>query len=157
MTFNEISNDIINTDKFKSLEEEKHHGLNRYIHVMRVARNTYRISKFFKLDYISATRGALLHDYFNDFEYINSKGLNKANLHPTIALNNSLREFNLNKKEENIIVSHMFPFGSTIPKYKESWLVSIIDKLVATYECILYKPKELFTLYTIVFINIINL
>ena len=28
----------------------------------------------------------------------------------------------------------MFPLYKTLPKYSESWLVSIVDKVVATYE-----------------------
>jgi len=40
--------------------------------------------------------------------------------------------FNLNKKEENIIKGHMFPFG--IPKSKEAWIVSFVDKYIAVFE-----------------------
>ena len=75
--FDVIAKDRIEKDKFKSLKGEPHHGLNRYEHVIRVAKNTYRISKVLRMDYISATRGALLHDYFNDADYQNTKGLKK--------------------------------------------------------------------------------
>ena len=37
--------------------------------------------------------------------------------------------------EKDIIITHMFPtLPHKIPKYLESWLVSIIDKIVATQE-----------------------
>lgn len=96
------------------------------------------------MDYISATRGALLHDYFNDSDYNNTKGLKKGSVHPVIALNNARREYYLNKKEENIIISHMYPMGKVKPNCKESWLVTSIDKSVAAYECLRYKLKDYF-------------
>ena len=73
--FASIAEEIINSDKYQSLKDENHHGLSRYDHSLRVARNTYRLSKKMKLDYVSATRGALLHDYFTNEEYRNTKGV----------------------------------------------------------------------------------
>ena len=43
--FASIAAEIINSDKYQSLKEENHHGLSRYDHSLRVARNTYRLSK----------------------------------------------------------------------------------------------------------------
>ena len=133
---------------------EPHHGLTRYEHVIRVAKNTYRLSKLFRMDYISATRGALLHDYFNDTEYQYTKGMKKGSLHPVIALNNARREYNLNSKEENIIVSHMYPLGDVKPNCKESWLVSSVDKTVALYEITRFKLKDFFIFIFIFIMNI---
>ena len=142
MNFTSIITDIVEKEKFQSLKNDPHHGITRYDHVMRVARNTYRVSKKLNIDYISATRGALLHDYFNNNEYKMTKGLKKGSIHPVISLNNARREFVLNPKEENIIVSHMFPLGNIKPNCKESWIVTIIDKVVAIYECCAYKLRE---------------
>jgi len=142
--FDIIAKDIIEKEKFLSLKNDPHHGLTRYDHVLRVAKNTYRLSKILRMDYISATRGALLHDYFNDSDYNNTKGLKKGSVHPVIALNNARREYYLNKKEENIIISHMYPMGKVKPNCKESWLVTSIDKSVAAYECLRYKLKDYF-------------
>jgi len=153
LEFESIAKGIIEKDKFQSLKSEPHHGLTRYDHVLRVAKNTYRLSKFLKLDYVSATRGALLHDYFNDSDYKTTKGLQKGSIHPVIALNNARREFKLNNKEENIIVSHMFPMGSVKPNCKESWIVTSVDKLVALYECGAFKFKEQVALWLLFIIN----
>ena len=142
--FDIIAKDIVEKDKFQSLRNDPHHGLTRYDHVLRVAKNTYRISKVLRMDYVSATRGALLHDYFNDEEYQNTKGLKKGSIHPVIALNNARREYYLNGIEENIIVSHMYPLGKTKPNCKESWLVTSVDTFVAIYECLRYKFKNYF-------------
>ena len=151
--FDIIAKDIIEKEKFLSLKNDPHHGLTRYDHVLRVAKNTYRLSKILRMDYISATRGALLHDYFNDSDYHNTKGMKKNSLHPVIALNNARREYQLNGKEENIIVRHMFPLGKTKPNCKESWLVTSVDKGVATYECLRYKLKNYFMVMVTIVVN----
>ena len=156
LTFEDISEHIISKDKYKSLMNDKHHGLNRYIHSIKVAMNTYNIAKFLHLDYISATRGALLHDYFNDFEYEGKKGLQKPLTHPGLALKNAKIEYDLNKIEENIIISHMFPFGKVIPNCFESWLVTTVDKVVAINECVCFKLKDELILKIIFVINILS-
>lgn len=154
--FESIADEIIYTDKYQSLKSENHHGLSRYDHSMRVARNTYKISKKFKMDYVSATRGALLHDYFTDDDYRNTKGFKKYSMHPVIALNNAIREFDLNPKEENVIVSHMYPYGKIKPSCKESWLVTSVDKSVAIYECLRYKLRERLAFVFVLMINFIK-
>lgn len=154
--FDSIAKDIIENEKFKSLKDEHHHGLNRYDHIMRVAKNTYKLSKAMKLDYISATRGALLHDYFNDSDCHGIKGLKKGSMHPVIALNNARRQYDLNEIEENIIISHMYPLGKNKPNCKESWLVNNIDNAVATYECARYKFKEGFSFLFILMVNFMH-
>ena len=154
--FDSIANEIINSDKYQSLKSENHHGLSRYDHSLRVARNTYRLSKRLNLDYISATRGALLHDYFTDLDYRNTKGFKKYSMHPVIALNNAIREYDLNQKEENVIVSHMYPMGKIKPNCKESWLVTGVDKSVAIYECARYKFKECLAFTVILIFNFMH-
>ncbi len=154
--FTSIAEEIINSEKYQSLKDENHHGLSRYDHSLRVAKNTYRISKRMKMDYISATRGALLHDYFTNEEYRNTKGMKKYSMHPVIALNNAIREYDLNPIEENVIVSHMYPMGKIKPNCKESWLVTGVDKGVAIYECARFKFKECLAFTFVLVINFLH-
>ena len=64
--------------------------------------------------------------------------------HPKIASTNAKKHFNLNKKEINIIESHMFPLVVKIkPKYKESYVVAFADKLVWGYEKFIRYCKEI--------------
>lgn len=155
ISFEDISKEIINTNRFKSLKKEVHHGITRYAHVIRVSESTYKISKKLKMDYISATRAALLHDYFTSNDFNGENNIKKWNEHPSISYNNAIKEFNLNKKEENAIKAHMFPMGHTVPKYKESWLLTLVDKVVSTYEQYKYNWKNYATLYTVFIINMI--
>ena len=151
ISFENIAKDIIYTSKYKKLKDIKHHGLNRYIHIMRVSKFTYKITKFLKLDYVSATRAALLHDYF--IESSDNKEV-FAN-HPHIALNNAMNDYGLNIKEQNAIESHMFPLGRTLPKYRESWILTLVDKTVAIYEMSRFKLSGVLHLYSIFLINML--
>ena len=157
MKFNDIALEIINSDKFKSLDLDYHHGLTRYKHIIHVAIGSYYISKILRLDYISATRGALLHDYFNEVEYLDKKGLDMPRIHPFLALNNSLKEYDLNIKEKNIIISHMYPIGLIKPECLEAWIVTLVDKSVATYEYINYKFKDKLAVYILFLINFLSM
>ena len=123
---------------------------------MHVAKFTYRVAKTLHFDYVEATRGAMLHDYFNDSEYDEIKGIKKASIHPEIALQNAKDDYILTKKEENIIVSHMFPYGNVKPNCKESWVVTSVDKLVALYECFFFKWRDQVSLFLIFILNLIR-
>lgn len=155
LDFLDIADSIINTKKFNELKKESHHGLTRDIHVMRVSKYTYKITRKLGMDYVSATRAALLHDYFTESDFHGTKGIKKGIDHPVIAFNNASKEFNLNELEKNAITSHMFPLGKTIPKYKESWVLTLVDKSVATYELTKFKFKNAIAVYTIFLINMI--
>ena len=61
----------------------------------------------------------------------------------------------LNEIEKNAIESHMFPMGKKIPKYKESWLLTFVDKIVATYEQLNFKCRNTIALYMLFLINMI--
>ena len=156
MSYKDIKESIIKSNKYQSLDLDYHHGLTRYKHIMHVSKLTYYISKLLRVDYISATRGALLHDYFNESEYLNIKGLDKPRIHPFLALNNSLKEQELNVIERNIIISHMYPIGNIKPLYIESWIVTFTDKLVALYEYINYKFKDYVSIYILFILNFLS-
>ena len=155
ISFDDIAKDIINTKKFNELKNESHHGITRFLHVMRVSKYTYKISKLLNMDYVSATRAALLHDYFTGSDFNGIKGIKKGIVHPDIAYENAKKEFKINEIEKNAIISHMFPLGIKIPKYKESWVLTLTDKSVATYEYTKYKLKNSLTLYAIFLINML--
>lgn len=155
MTFEEIKDKYIYKEKYQSLKLEKHHGLTRYNHSIKVAKYTYILSKMLKFNYKEATIGALLHDYFNSREYLDANKYEKLRIHPFLALNNAKYEYNLTPLEENIIMSHMWPIGKIRPNYKESWCVSTVDKIVALEEFINYKFKDYLYLKYIFILNLI--
>lgn len=137
--FNKIVEDILNNDKFNKLKEQPHHGINRYEHSYHVAIWIYKICKLFNSKNLTKiTRASLLHDFYEDID-LKGNGLQRLARHSKAALKNSEEYFKLDDMQKNIIKTHMFPCSLDIPKYKESWLITIIDKIVSTYEMIRYK------------------
>ena len=55
-------------------------------------------------------------------------------IHPKIALFNARKDYDINELEADIIARHMFPLTFTPPKYKESIIVCLVDKVLSTYE-----------------------
>ena len=134
--FNKIISDILKNEIFINLGNEIHHGVTRLEHSLNVARTAYNWAKKLKWDnYEEITRAALLHDFFFSDDI---KDCNQLH-HQTIAARNAIKYFNINSKQQNIIAAHMFPLTKTMPKYKESWLVSFADKYCAIKECAKYK------------------
>jgi len=136
--FENITDDIIKNEEFLKLKEEVHHGLSRFSHSEVIAKKVYKIAKAKKLDVVSATRGALLHDFFFRSEF--SSTVELFITHPNSSLRNAKKHFKLNKKEQNIISSHMFPLSLEMPRSKEAWLVTYIDTIIATKD-FFYKYK----------------
>ena len=50
----------------------------------------------------------------------------------------------LTRKEENIILSHMWPLGGALPRSLEAWLVDLVDTVCAGLELSrIYRPSRL--------------
>ena len=153
--YKKIIKDILRNIEFKKLYNIEHHGISRMEHSIKISYYSYKIAKKLGMDYISVARGGLLHDFFLDGDERNyTRRFLDTFTHPKKALNTSIKHFNTNKIEKNIIVSHMFPFYISIPKYKESLLVNLVDKTIGSLEMLrgfAYKFKYQFN-YTYVFI-----
>jgi uncharacterized protein len=133
--------DICEHEEFLKLKNIFHHNSSIYHHVHDVAYLSYRICKYLKLDYRSAARGALLHDFFfYDWRNHDVPDLPREKFHglahPAIALDNAKKHFSLNEVEEDIIKKHMWPLTLVPPKYKESLIVSFADKYLSSKEFI---------------------
>lgn len=157
--FDSYCEDILNNNKFKELDRELHHGISRYGHSLRVARFTFKIAKFLHMKNIKlVTRAALLHDFYTNDEFkSNTTKVEKLKEHPLIALENAKKYYNIGKIEENIIKSHMFPLSPEIPKYKESWLVTTMDKTVAAYEMCCFKSSLALNVLFLFIFNLITI
>ncbi len=153
--FFEIVEPIINNAEFKKIKNIHHHGITRYDHCMRVAYFSYKISKFLHLEYKEVTEAALLHDFFID-EVSDKNKYEQLIKHPDYALENAKKYFKLTAKQEDIIKNHMFPVTTSIPKYKESWLVDVIDDVAAIYEKTSTTKNEITTATTFLFLLFVN-
>ena len=138
-----ITKDILDNTEFMKMDEIEHHGITRLNHSLKVSYYSYKLSKILHLDYKETARGGLLHDFFFSPEVRDSKQKFISTFtHPAKALETANKYFVLSKKEQDMIRSHMFPINISIPKYAESWIVSLVDKIVAVSELSLkYKFK----------------
>ncbi len=156
--FDFIIRDIENNTSFKELDKELHHGISRYGHSYRVARGVYILTKSLGFSsYIEATRAALMHDFYFDYQLENKNKRKQFIEHPSLALLNASKYYELNDMQENMIESHMFPTCKKLPKYKESICLTLVDKLVAIYEMQRYKLVTKLGVYLLFVFNMITL
>ena len=133
-----IINNIMHNEEFKKMNNIKHHNTTRMDHSLKVSYYSYKIAKALKLDYKDVARGGLLHDFYTEeisnCDSIKDKVLLFSVKHPNEAVINASNQFELSEKEINIIKSHMFPIDYKVPKYAESWVVSLVDKVLSLGE-----------------------
>lgn len=141
--FWQIANEIVTHENFQKLKNYIAHGkVTVFEHCLNVAKLSFAMATTQNdLDINSIIRGALLHDYYQYDWHKNPPFTFHGFKHPKIALKNAKKDFTLNKKEENIIRSHMFPLTIFhFPKSKEARIVSSCDKKVASFE---HKGKKI--------------
>ncbi len=130
--------DILNSEGMQLEKKFIQHGdVSCYDHSVRVAAKSVKIVKKFRLkvNMKALIRGALLHDYFLYDWHDSDPSHNWHGFrHARFALKNANRDFDLGKIEKDIIFKHMFPLNIYPPKYKESWIVCLADKLCAITE-----------------------
>lgn len=106
----------------------------RLDHCIAVAYFSFLICRRLGWDYRAAARGGLLHDlYLDRWPGSESGALARWRTHPAAAMHNA-RVYGLTRKEEDIIVKHMWPLTPALPRYRESYVVSCADKLAAVLE-----------------------
>lgn len=133
--YSQIVYHILVNEEFNKIKTIEHHGVTRYDHSLKVSYYSYKIAKLLHLDYREVARGGLLHDFFLSDENRNAKErFISTFVHPKKAVKKALENFDLNEKEIDMIRTHMFPINLALPKYAESWIVSLVDKGVAIIE-----------------------
>lgn len=138
--------DILDSDKMASEKNFMQHGTTScYEHSIMVACMSVTLARRFRIsvDERSMVRGALLHDYFlYDWHVPDKSHRLHGFTHPFAALKNAERDFELNAMERDIIVKHMFPLNPFLPKYKESVLVCLADKMCALKETFAFMGRK---------------
>lgn len=132
--------DILSSKNFLRTKEHLQHGnVTVNDHVWDVARYSLAISEKLNIrcSQKELIRGALLHDYFL-YDWHEPDKENPHNLHgfyhPGTALRNASKEYELTSREKDIIKKHMWPLTLVPPKYKESWIVTTVDKWCSLME-----------------------
>lgn len=135
LTFEDAVNALLVLAEVQELRRMHHHRhVNRYDHSLRVARWSFLLALKLGWDAYACARAGLLHDLFlHDDTTGKPEGWRGplAITHPEEAERNAEKLVELSDREKNIILSHMWPATRHWPRYKESWLVSAVDKAVA--------------------------
>ncbi|TPR40541.1 HD domain-containing protein [Apilactobacillus micheneri] len=133
--------DLLNSSMVKELSNyTQHHSSTRLKHCIDVSYESYQIAKNFNLDAKSTARAGLLHDlFYYDWRTDKFHLGSHAYMHPRIALRNAEKITNLNDKEKDIIIKHMWGLTLSKPKYAESVIVSLVDDYDAVREY--FAPK----------------
>ena len=150
LEFYSIVADIISNSTVQEMKKyRQHYNTSTFEHCFNVAYISYKICKILKLDYVSVSRAAMVHDLF----LYNWRGGKKAKKftelhafsHPKTALENASKLFDLTSKEKDIIVKHMWPLTLALPKYPVSFIVTFVDKYSALQEAFIFYNNFLQT------------
>lgn len=129
--------------KVNSMSKFTQHGkISCLEHCKDVSYYSYVICRKLGLDYKSAARGGLLHDYFLYDWHQDSPYRLHGLRHPKTALRNANKDFELNIIEKNIIKRHMWPLTLLPPRYAESFVVSFVDKYCTIKEVLRLKKES---------------
>ena len=116
-------------------------GIDCFDHSLFVAYLSFSLCRRLGLDERAAARAGLLHDlYLCDWNQTTVGLFERLVIHPGMALRNA-RRFGLSGLEEDLIRTHMWPVTlRDMPRHRESWVVSLADKLCTVGEvCAFYR------------------
>lgn len=140
-----LVSDLLSQEDVQLMRDFVQHGDTCTLeHCVNVSYMCYKFAKRHGLDFRSLARAGLLHDmYLYDWHDVIPEEIDKrgkhAFYHPKVALGNALEVTELNAKERDIIMKHMWPVTPVLPKYKESWVIVFMDKYCAFMEFVIEK------------------
>lgn len=135
--FQSIISELISNETVQSMKNfRQHYETTCFDHCYMVSYYCYLICKKYKLDYKSAARAGMIHDLFlYDWRVRQPerKGLH-AFTHGKVACENACKLFDLNEKEKDMIIKHMWPVTVNMPKSIEGFILTFVDKYCAMSE-----------------------
>ena len=140
--FDRCAKEILSVPLVRSMKQYVQHGkTNCLCHCIMVARESYALALWlhrtfgWNIRYRAIIRAALLHDFFlYDWHDPHNGHRFHGFSHPYTAYQQASKYFFLNKREKDIIQKHMFPFTPFPPRYLESWIVCVADKICSLRE-----------------------
>ena len=132
--------DILNSDGMHIEKNCLQHGqISVYEHSYMVAVLCVELAIMCRIraDMRALVRGALLHDYFlYDWHEKDKSHRLHGFIHAERALKNAESDFRLTDIERNMIRAHMFPLNLVLPRYRESVLLCVAEKICAKRETV---------------------
>lgn len=142
-----IADKYINNKDVLKLKDYCAHGkISVYEHSINVAKTAFKLNRKLKMnaDDNTIVIGGILHDfYLYDWHNASIKtSLFKMHgyTHAKVACDNASKYFDIDDNIKEAISCHMWPLNITsIPKHKESILICIADKIVASKETLFQR------------------
>ena len=141
--------DIIGCEQVQELKSIRHHvSTTRFQHCINVSYYSYIVCRKFSLNARSAARAGLMHDlfYYDRKEYNSSKSKGQAShsrKHSLEACANAAEITDITKLERDMIEKHMWPMTRPRPSYKETYIITVIDKYCAVLEFCIPKVRKI--------------
>ena len=141
--------DIIGCRQLQQLKAIKHHvSTTRFQHCLNVSYYSYIVCRKLSLNARSAARAGLLHDlfYYDRREYNSARQKGQASHslnHSIIACKNAAGVTEITGLERDIIEKHMWPVTRQKPVYKETYIITVIDKYCAILEFCVPKVQRI--------------
>lgn len=141
--------DIIGCQQLQKLKSITHHvSTTRFQHCVNVSYYSYIVCRLFRLNARSAARAGLLHDlfFYDRKEYNLSKQKWQASHskhHSLLAASNASEITSITALEKDMIEKHMWPVTRPMPKYKETYVITVIDKYCAVLEFCVPKVQRI--------------
>lgn len=159
-----IIEDMLQNSKVQMMKQyRQHYETTCFDHCLIASYYCYLSCKKRNLDYKACARAAMVHDLFlYDWRKRQNgrKGFH-AFTHGKTSYENASELFELNDKEKDIIIKHMWPVTFALPKYKESFILTLVDKRCALNETVCamrtrYSQKRAFR-YAYLFLSLLIL
>jgi glycyl-tRNA synthetase beta chain len=113
--------DLLEHPRVVETRTHVHHSIPKHDHLMRSARYSYRIARFFRADRTICVRAAILHDLDSRKGTLTTHGAIAADV---------ARELGEPEAVSAAIISHMYPFGPR-PTTREGWVLAVADKMAS--------------------------
>ena len=128
--------DILENETVRTMDQFiQHSDVSCLEHSLHVSYLSYTLCRKLGLDYVAAARAGLLHDFFlYDWHVTRPEEGLHGFVHPARALRNADHHFSLRPIEKDIIEKHMWPLTLAFPSYRESFVVSLVDKYCSLLE-----------------------
>ena len=136
LEFRSYVDDIWSSEMVQRLDNyEQHHKTSRKQHSLNVAYYSFKIAKKIGANPRLSARAGLMHDlYWYDWHTKKIPQWHPV-FHPRLAMKNATKlNSDITKREQDAILKHMWPLYPGVPRYKESYAVTMADKYAATLE-----------------------
>jgi uncharacterized protein len=144
--FNQYAKEILENEFFlKNRGFISHGAISMYSHCLAVASLSFSvIEKDDTIDKRCVVRAALLHDFFlYECHQMGFRYVFHGWMHAGIAAKKAKEIFDITDKEYSCIKTHMWPWTLfDLPRYREGWVISLADKIVALKETLFGRSRK---------------